>query len=82
MIQVKSRNELYKYLLENGIEAKVHYPIPLHLQEAAQSLGYKEGNFPVCEAQARSILTLPVHQHLTEEQLAYVVNTIKKFYQS
>jgi len=82
VIQVKHRNELYKYLLDNGIEAKVHYPVPLHLQEAAQFLGYKEGDFPVCEAQARSILTLPVHQHLTEEQLAYVVNAIKKFYQS
>jgi len=81
VIQAKKRNELYKYLLDNGIEAKVHYPIPLHLQEAAQFLGYKEGDFPVCEAQARSIITLPVHQHLTDDQLYYVVETIKKFYQ-
>jgi dTDP-4-amino-4,6-dideoxygalactose transaminase len=58
----------------------VHYPVPLHLQEAAQFLGYKEGDFPVCEAQARSILTLPVHQHLSEAQLTYVIDTIKKFY--
>jgi dTDP-3-amino-2,3,6-trideoxy-4-keto-D-glucose/dTDP-3-amino-3,4,6-trideoxy-alpha-D-glucose/dTDP-2,6-dideoxy-D-kanosamine transaminase len=80
VIQAKRRNDLYKYLLENGIEVKVHYPIPLHLQEAARFLGYKEGDFPVCEAQAKSILTLPVHQHLAEEQLIFVVDTIKKFY--
>lgn len=80
VIQVKYRNKLYKYMLENGVEAKIHYPIPLHLQEASQYLGYGEGDFPVCEAQARSIITLPVHQHLTEEQLAYVIDTIRKFH--
>ncbi|MBA7659870.1 dTDP-3-amino-3,4,6-trideoxy-alpha-D-glucose transaminase [subsurface metagenome] len=82
VIQAKDRNALYKHLLDNGVEAKVHYPIPLHLQEAAKYLGYKEGDFPVCEAQAKSILTLPVHQHLTEAQLVYVIDTIKKFYGS
>ena len=81
VIQAKDRDGLYRYLLENGIEVKVHYPIPIHIQEACQYLGYKEGDFPVCEAQARSILTLPVHQHLTDSQLAYVIETIKKFYQ-
>ena len=82
VIQAKDRNALYKHLLDNGVEAKVHYPNPLHLQEAAKYLGYKEGDFPVCEAQAKSILTLPVHQHLTEAQLVYVIDTIKKFYGS
>jgi len=81
VIQVKDRNKLYKYLLENGIETKVHYPIPIHLQKASEYLGYKEGDFPVCETQAKSILTLPVHQHLTDDQLAYVIDTIGKFYQ-
>jgi dTDP-4-amino-4,6-dideoxygalactose transaminase len=68
--------------LDNGIEAKVHYPVPLHLQKAAAYLGHKEGDFPVCEAQARSIITLPVHQHLTDNQLTYVVDTMRKFYQA
>lgn len=80
VIQAKRRNELYKYLLDNGIEVKVHYPVPLHLQEAAKFLNYKEGDFPVTEAQAKSILTLPVHQHLAETQLEYVIDTIRKFY--
>ena len=80
VIQVKDRDKLLQYLNENGVEAKIHYPIPIHLQKAAQYLGYKEGDFPVCEAQVRSIITLPVHQHLSQNQLEYVVGTIKKFY--
>ena len=80
VIRAKDRDKLYRYLLENGIEAKVHYPVPLHLQQASEYLGYKEGDFPVCEAQARSIITLPVHQHLIKDQLSYVIDTIRKFY--
>ena len=80
VIQAKERDKLGAYLDEKGIETKVHYPIPIHLQQAAKYLGYKEGDFPVCEAQAKSILTLPVHQHLTNGQIAYVIDNIRKFY--
>ena len=80
MLMVKDRDRLLFYLIKNGIEAKVHYPIPLHLQEAAKHLGYKEGDFPVAEAQCKSIITLPVHQHLTEEQVDYVIYNIREFY--
>jgi dTDP-4-amino-4,6-dideoxygalactose transaminase len=58
----------------------MHYPIPLHLQEAARHLGYKEGDFPVAEAQAKSIITLPVHQHLKQEQIDYMIEMIRTFY--
>jgi dTDP-4-amino-4,6-dideoxygalactose transaminase len=80
VIQAKERDKLLNYLIDNGVEAKIHYPIPIHLQRAALYLGYREGDFPVCEAQARSIITLPVHQHLRQDQLDYVVSTIKKFF--
>jgi dTDP-3-amino-2,3,6-trideoxy-4-keto-D-glucose/dTDP-3-amino-3,4,6-trideoxy-alpha-D-glucose/dTDP-2,6-dideoxy-D-kanosamine transaminase len=80
VVRAVDRNGLYKHLLDNGVEAKIHYPVPLHVQEAAKSLGYKEGDFPACEAQAKSIITLPVHQHLTKDQLAYVVDVIGNFY--
>ena len=80
MLMVKERDKLLAYLHERGIEAKVHYPIPLHLQESARHLGYKEGDFPVAEAQAKSIITLPVHQHLRQEQIDYMIEIIHKFY--
>jgi len=81
VIQARERNKLGAYLAEKGIESKVHYPVPLHLQPASRYLGYQEGDFPVCEAQAKSILTLPVHQHLTDDQVTYVIDNIRKFYQ-
>lgn len=80
MLMVKERDTLLAYLQKNGIEAKVHYPIPLHLQEAARHLGYKEGDFPVAEAQAKSLITLPIHQHLRQEQVDYMIEMIHKFY--
>ncbi len=80
IIQVRNRDALLKHLNDNGIEAKVHYPIPLHLQECSKHLGYKAGDFPVAESQAKNILTLPAHQHLTDKQIYYMIDMIKKFY--
>lgn len=80
MLMVRDRDNLLNYLIEHDIEAKVHYPIPLHLQEAAQYLGYKEGDFPVAEAQTKALITLPVHQHLQGEQIDYMIEKIHKFY--
>ena len=81
LVLAESRNELVKYLIDRGIEAKIHYPIPIHLQEAAKELGYKEGDFPVCESQAKTILTLPAHQYISKEQINYIVQEIKNFYE-
>ena len=80
VIQARERNKLGAYLAEKGVETKVHYPLPIHLQQASKYLGYKEGDFPVCEAQAKSIITLPVHQHLTDDQITYVIDNIRGFY--
>ncbi len=80
IIQVENRSNLIRYLSENGVEAKVHYPIPIHLQIPAQQYGYKKGDFPACEEQAEKILSLPVHQHLVEKQVYYTANLIKNFY--
>jgi dTDP-4-amino-4,6-dideoxygalactose transaminase len=77
---VKQRNKLYQHLIEKGIQAKIHYPIPLHLQKAAEVLGYKKGDFPVCEDHCCSIITLPVHQHLTEDEIDYVIDQVRAFY--
>ena len=80
MVLCEDRDKLLKYLQDKKVDAKIHYPIPLHLQEAAEGLGYKEGSFPVAESQAKKVITLPVHQFLNEDQLGYMVNCIKDFY--
>ena len=80
VITIKKRDELLTFLRNNGIEAKVHYPIPLHLQKASRYLGYKKGDFPVTEYQADHILSLPVHQHLNDEQKKYVIQKVKEFF--
>jgi dTDP-4-amino-4,6-dideoxygalactose transaminase len=80
MLIVKDRNKLLSHLIKRGIEAKIHYPLPLHLQAAASNLGYKKGDFPVTEALCGSIITLPVHQHLSEDQVDYVIEQVKEFY--
>lgn len=74
------RDALVKHLVSRGVEAKVHYPVPIHLQKAAAGLGYKRGDFPVCERQADEILTLPAHQHISDEQLDYTISAIRDFY--
>jgi len=80
LIRVKKRDELLAYLNQKGIEAKIHYPIPVHRQQAARSLGYTEGDFPICEEDCRNIITLPAHQHLTEEQIDYTIEQVRAFY--
>lgn len=81
LVTAVRRNELLAFLISRGIEAKVHYPIPIHLQNAARGLGYKRGDFPVCERQSDEIITLPAHQHITEEEIAYTIAKIRDFYQ-
>jgi len=76
VIQVDGRDNLRDELLARGIETAVHYPIPIHLQPAWQSLPYSLGHFPEAEKQARRILTLPINQYLREEDISYVANSL------
>jgi aminotransferase EvaB len=80
MIEARDRDGLLAHLTAHGVEAKIHYPVPLHLQPAARVFGYRRGDFPVAERQAGRILTLPVHQHLTVEQVDYMLDTVRAFY--
>lgn len=80
VIQVQDREELRAFLTKNEVETKIHYPVPIHYQEPCKALGYKKGDFPVCEEQSERILTLPIHQYLTVEQILYVTGLIKNFY--
>lgn len=80
MVRAKKRDQLLAFLLQRGVEAKIHYPKPIHLQPAAAYLGYKEGDFPKAEADCRSIITLPAHQHLTREEIDFTIKSVHHFY--
>jgi dTDP-3-amino-2,3,6-trideoxy-4-keto-D-glucose/dTDP-3-amino-3,4,6-trideoxy-alpha-D-glucose/dTDP-2,6-dideoxy-D-kanosamine transaminase len=79
-IRVSVRDDLQKYLIDNGIDAKVHYPTPMHLQPAARDLGYSVGDFPIAETVCNEVLSLPVHEFITQDQMEFTVQKIKEFY--
>ncbi len=77
VIQLDDREKLQAALAEKGIASGLHYPIPLHMQDAYHFLGYKKGDFPVTEKHAERLLSLPMFAEMTEEQIEYVATTIK-----
>jgi UDP-2-acetamido-2-deoxy-ribo-hexuluronate aminotransferase len=79
-VRTEKRNELQKYLGEKGIPSMVYYPGAIHLQEAYQYLGYKKGDFPISEKLGETVLSLPMHTELIEEQLEYITNKIAQFF--
>ncbi|WP_143871762.1 DegT/DnrJ/EryC1/StrS family aminotransferase [Catenovulum sediminis] len=80
MATFEQRDELQNFLNNKGVDAKVHYPVPMHLQPAAQPYGYQVGDFPKAEFLANNCLSLPVHEFISSEQIAYVVECIQEFY--
>jgi len=74
------RDALLKHCIERGIEAKVHYPIPLYQQKALAHYGYKAGAFPVTDRHARECITFPVDQHLSRAEMDYLIDTVRSFY--
>ena len=80
VIQCERREELKAFLADRGIDTKIHYPIPIHLQEAARYLGYKKGSLPNTERQSTRILSLPVHSYLSNDQIDWVCESIHAFY--
>ena len=81
VIQIDKRNELKKFLLKNNIFTAIHYPIPIHLQPAAKTLGYKKGSFKNAERQAKRILTLPINQFLNNKQIKFISEKINYFFE-
>lgn len=80
VVQVDRRDELQQFLSKHGIGTAIHYPIPIHLQPAAKALGYKLGDFPRTEEQAKRILTLPVHQLLKGDDIDYIAEKVNAFF--
>lgn len=75
-----SRDELMDELTSNGIPNKVYYPIPLHLQKAYNIIGYKKGDMPISENLCNSVISLPMHTELDEDQIDFICSCIEKFY--
>lgn len=78
VVRLPDREKAREALSNRGIGVGLHYPIPLHLQEAYRAMGWKAGDFPESEAAAASILSLPMFPHITEEQVDYVCRCLKE----
>ncbi|MBI4401224.1 MAG: DegT/DnrJ/EryC1/StrS family aminotransferase [Nitrospirae bacterium] len=79
-IRAQKRDELRAYLKDKGVGTEIYYPIPMHLQSCYRELTYQKGDFPVSERASEAVLSLPIYAELTDDQLAYVAETIKEFY--
>ncbi len=79
VIRTPERDALRTYLNQCGIETRIHYPIPIHLQKCAQTLGYKKGDFPVVESQVETMLSLPIYPELRDDEIRYVIEAIQSF---
>ena len=73
------RDDLRKYLGERGIGTQIHYPVPIHLQQSAEFLGYRKGDMPVTEKVASEVLSLPMFAELTDGQLERVADSVRSF---
>lgn len=78
-IRVHQRDELIKFLAEKEVQSGIHYPVPVHLQQAYHFLGLGVGSYPVAEHCAQQFLSLPMYPELTDEQIEYTVGQIRQF---
>ncbi len=80
IVFAKKRDELFKYCIKKGIEAKIHYPKPMYLQESLSYLKHRKGDFSVTDSHTKKIISFPCDQHLSFRQMRYIVKTVKNFY--
>ena len=80
IVFAKNRDKLLKYCLKKGIEAKIHYPIPIYRQPAMKFLKHKLGDFPITDFHAKNIISFPCDQHLSKQEMNYVIKCVKDFY--
>ena len=79
VIRTPRRDDLRAHLVTQNIGSEIYYPVPLHMQHALESLGYREGEFPESERAAREVLALPIYPELREDEQVRVVNAVKAF---
>ena len=80
IVFAEDRDALLKHCIANGIEAKVHYPVPIYRQPALAHLGHREGDFPVADRHTKEIITFPCDQHLPRAEMDHVIATVQSFY--
>jgi dTDP-4-amino-4,6-dideoxygalactose transaminase len=80
VIRTEKRDELQEFLKENGVETAIHYPIALPNMNAYKYLNHQFSDFPIASNYQSQILSLPIYPELTENQIEYIVNTIKFFF--
>jgi dTDP-4-amino-4,6-dideoxygalactose transaminase len=80
VIRTKHRDELQEYLSNKGIGTAIYYPLPLHLQECYKDLGYREGDLPEAEKASKEVIALPMWPELTNEEVNYIVESIREFF--
>ena len=79
VVRVENRDEFQQYLLDHGIKTQIHYPIPPHLSACYQRFGHSVGAFPITEQSVNEILSLPLYNGMTEEEIEYVVNAVNQW---
>jgi len=80
ILRVKDRDKLVDFLREKNVGCAIYYPVPLHIQQCFEYLGYKQGDFPEAEKAALETIALPIYPELTKEQKQFVVDSILEFY--
>lgn len=78
-IRTGYRDDLIKYLKDNGIETLIHYPVPIHLQKAYTDLGYTIGDFPIAETISKTVLSLPIWYGMKYDEINYVIDVLNKW---
>lgn len=78
-VRCQRRDELEKFLNDEGIGTNKHYPIPIHLQDCYKNLGYKEGDFPIAEEISQTQLSLPMYYGMTNDKVSYVIKKLNEF---
>lgn len=79
IVRTQYRNELESYLRSKDIGTLIHYPVPIHLQKAYKDLGYKQGDFPIAEEIANTVLSIPMWYGMKQEEIDYVVETLNQW---
>jgi aminotransferase EvaB len=78
VVEHSDRDRIMSAIKERGIQTNISYPYPVHTMRGYEMLGYRQGQFPVTEAKAKSIFSLPMYPYLAEDEIEYVIETLRR----